>query len=426
MKCFVLVAALSAAVASPVVASAQEAAVTPFSLTGSSAGHTYFHRAGATLEQHDEALRDCGKAAARMAQPADSSAAAAGAAGGLLGALVVGAISGYVQAQRNTRALMANVENCMVVDGWAVRRIEPVEGAALDELQQPALHDAMALRIGAVEPRDEQVRIFGDELTSQQPVMFGFAGDLDVVSLSVQALPPLEKTEATPRPRLPRQARTARAPRALAEDALTAPEGSGLVIVRIDGLAEHANRTLTFVRAGESPDTPAWVADQQPDRFSVALSGRAAVRGAIERTTTAAFAVPPGRWRLASLSQGLFAVSLCRAAPAFDLKAGETVFAGRFDMTSAAAAPQMKLEPATLPVAYAALSPVPVVWSPAGPTACEGTYLYGSNPVPTASPVVPQEATAAVGATAVENAASGAAAPEGDDAQTVPEKPTGE
>ncbi len=395
MKSVICAAALAAVVISPVSASAEEAAVKPFSLTGASAGHTYFHRAGATIEQHDAALRDCGKAAGRMAQPADSSAAAAGAAGGLLGALVVGAISGYVQSQRNTRAVMANIENCMVVDGWTVRRIEPVEGAALDELEQAPLHEAVALRVGAVPPRDEQARVFGDELASQQPVMFGWAGDLDVVSLSVQALPPVEKTEPAPRVRLPRQARTARPPRALAENALTAPEGSGLVIVRLDGLAEHANRTLTFVRAGETPETPAWVADQQPDRFSVTLSGRAAVRGAPERTTTAAFAVPPGRWRLASVSEGVFSLSLCRAAPAFDLKAGETVFAGRFDLTTAAAAPQTRLEAGTLPDAYAALTPTPAVWSPAGPALCEGAYLYGSHPVSIAAPAVVQEAAAA-------------------------------
>ena len=426
MKCIVFVAALAVAVVSPVVASAEEAAVTPFSLTTPSAGHTYFHRAGATIDQHDEALRDCGKAAGGMAQPADSSAAAAGAAGGLLGALVVGMVSGYIQGQRNTRAVMANIENCMVVDGWAVRRIEPVEGAALDALEQPALRDAMALRVGAVAPRDEQVRVFGDELAAQQPVMFGWAGDLDVVSLSVQALPPAEKTEAAPRARLPRQARTARPPRALAEDALKAPAGAGLVIVRIDGLAEHANRTLTFVRAGETPETPAWVADQQPDRFSVALSSRAVVRGAVERTTTAAFAVPPGRWRLASLSQGLFTVSLCRAAPAFDLKAGEIVFAGRFDMTAAAAAPQMKLEAETLPTAYAALSPTPVVWSPAGPAVCEGAYLYGSHPMPPAAPSVLQEASAPaapVAATTGDGAKGAAVAAEPVSAPAEPERP---
>jgi hypothetical protein len=411
MKCVIIAAALAAVVISPVAASAEEAAVKPFSLTGSSAGHTYFHRAGATIDQHDEALRDCGRAAGRMAQPADSGAAAAGAAGGLLGALVVGAISGYIQAQRNTRAVMANIENCMVVDGWTVRRIEPVEGAALDELEQASLHEAMALRVGAVEPRDEQVRVFGDELASQQPVMFGWAGDLDVVSLSLQALPPVEKTEPAPRVRLPRQARTARPPRALAETALSAPAGSGLVILRIDGLAEHSNRALTFVRAGETPDTPAWVADQQPDRFTLVLSGRAAARGAVERTTTAAFALPPGRWRLASVSAGVFSLSLCRAAPAFDLKAGETVFAGRFDMTAAAVAPQTRLEAGTLPAAYAALAPTPAVWSPAGPALCEGTYLYGSHPVAAAAPALLQEAAVTPGSPGASAAVAAEVAP---------------
>ena len=387
MKHIIAAVALSTLVVQPTLASAQEAvAPTAFDLTVPSPGYTYFHRAGATIEEHDAAVRDCGRQAARMAQPQDSSAAAAGAAGGLLGALVVGAVSGYVQAKRNSRALGANLENCMVIDGWAVRSLPAVEGEALDKLEQPALHEALALRFAAAEPDDEQVRVFGNELRRQPPAAFGWAGDMDALSLSLQALPPLEQQpEATPRPRLPRQPRSARPPRALTETQLAetqlaeaAAPDSALVVIKLKGLSQQSGRTLTFVRAGQDSDTPAWAADQRPDRFTVGLTHRAATRGDAGRFNTEAFAIPPGRWRLASMTQAPVSLSLCRGAPAFEVAAGQVAFLGEFDLSGGGAAPALDLEKADLPPAYAALTPTPVTWTDGGVATCEGAYLYAA------------------------------------------------
>lgn len=352
---------------------------TAFDLTAPSPGYTYFYRSGATIEDHDAAVRNCGRQAVRMAQPQDSSAAAAGAAGGLLGALVMGAVSGYIQGKRNSRALGANLENCMVVEGWTVRSIATAEGEVLDKLEQPALHEAIALRVGAAEPQDEQVRVFGNELKHRAPAAFGWAGDMDAQSLSLQALPPVVKEDvAAPRPRLPRQPRSARSPRALTEAQLVAAPETALVIVKMKGLAQHGGRSLTFVRAGEDVDTPAWVADQQPDRFVTGLTYRAAVRGDANRFNTVAYAVPAGRWRLASVTQNLFSLSLCRGAPAFDVQAGQVVFLGEFDMGGVVAMPNMNVAEADLPPAYAALSPTPVEWVDGGVSTCEGAYLYAA------------------------------------------------
>lgn len=392
MKQIIVAAALAALVTQPTLARAQEssgATTEAFNLTAPSPGYTYFYRAGATMAAHDSAVRDCGRQAARMVQPQDGSAAAAGAAGGLLGALVVGVVSGYIQGKRNTRALGANLENCMVIEGWGVRSVDAVEGEALDKLAQPALHDALALRVEAAEPIDEQVRVFGNELKRQPPAAFGWAGDMDSLSLSLQALPPADKEEAAPpRPRLPRQPRSARPVRALAETQLSVAPETGLVIMNLKGQAEQGGRSLTFVRMGDDPETPAWVADQRPDRFVATLTGRAATRGDTARQNTVAFAVPPGRWRLAAVTHNLFSLSLCRGAPAFDVRAGEAVFAGTFDMNSGVAMPRTAVSQGELPPAYAALSPTPAVWTDGGVGMCEGAYLYGAFRADPAAPVV--------------------------------------
>lgn len=352
---------------------------TAFDLTAPSPGYTYFYRSGATIEDHDVAVRNCRRQAVRMAQPEDPSTAAAGAAGGLLGAVVMGVVSGYIRDKRNSRALGANLENCMVVEGWTVRSIAAPEGEVLDKLEQPALHEAIALRVAAAEPQDEQVRVFGNELKHRAPAAFGWAGDMDAQSLSLQALPPVAKEDvADPRPRLPRQPRSARSPRALTEAQLVAAPETALVIVKLKGLVQHAGRSLTFVRAGEDADTPAWVADQQPDRFVAGLTYRAAVRGDANRFNTVAFAIPAGRWRLTSVTKSMFSLSLCRGAPAFDVQAGQVVFLGEFDMGGGVAMPNMNVAEADLPPAYAALAPMPVEWADGGVSTCEGAYLYAA------------------------------------------------
>lgn len=361
------------------IVSTQDGLSAAFDLTAPSPGFTYFYKSGASIADHDEAVRACGRHAVRMVQPQDTSAAAAGAAGGLLGALVMGAVSGYIQGKRNTRALGANLENCMVVEGWTVRRIADAEGEILDKLEQPALHDAIALRVSAVTPGDEQVRVFGNELKHKPPAAFGWAGDMDALSLSLQALPPADKSEAaTPRPRLPRQPRSARAPRPLTEAQLAVAPETGIVVVKLKGEAWAGGRSLTFVRASSDPDAPAWVADQLPDRFVATLTSRAAVRGDTNRYNMLAFAVPPGRWRLASVTQNLFSLNLCRGAPAFDVRAGQAVFAGEFDMSGVVAVPDTDIADADLPPAYAILSPAAAVWTDGGPSSCEGAYLYAA------------------------------------------------
>jgi hypothetical protein len=61
-----------------------------------------------------------------------------------------------------------------------------------------------------------------------------------------------------------------------------------------------------------------------------------------------AVAAPPGHWRLEKLAlQGVgFEVNFCLGAPAFDVKAGEVIYAGTFDLNGSGVTPDLALDPA--------------------------------------------------------------------------------
>jgi hypothetical protein len=145
------------------------------------------------------------------------------------------------------------------------------------------------------------------------------------------------------------------------------------------------------------------------------------------------FAVPPGRWKIAHLSAGLFTVSLCLGAPSFEVAAGDVVYAGAFDPASATnkIGPEMTLEPYR--AVFPALSGLGEKMRPAsyvnGSTGqCYGAYMYaletngsafaegyalGSKalPTPTASAaVVPASGAATPASTSPTDAAPPAAA----------------
>jgi hypothetical protein len=221
-------------------------------LTRSSAGYTYFNRAGADLAQHDEALNGCYAAALRMRQPDDNSAVGAAAAGGLLGALVIGVVQGAMNGMHERRGVAANVENCMVVSGWRVIRWEEAEGKALDGLEQPELHAALAAHVGAEDPTGQIVRVYDNDAVRGDTVLIGRSGDLDKVSLSLQALPPQAEVKQAVR-KGPEAPRTARPPRALKPQDVTVTAGDALVTVRLTGMAERGGRTLSFTRKGRCP-----------------------------------------------------------------------------------------------------------------------------------------------------------------------------
>jgi hypothetical protein len=363
-----VLAAMAGAIATPVMAQTD--------LTRSAGGYTYFNKPGADMEIHDADLRECRHQALQMVQPDLNTNAGAG--HGLIGALVAAVIEGAMDSMYERRGLAANIENCMVVAGWRVVRMPDQDGQALAARDQFGQANQLAGLVGAQDTQGEVVRTYGNEIAAGGAVVFAQAGDLDKPSLSLTALAPLEE-ESVEKPDLPKMEKSARPPKPLAPEKLgQTPEGYAVVVVRLRGSGLQNGETLTLERAGPYIEIPAWV-DGQPASATASLPMKFLVKGGSRLEKTTAFAVPPGRWRLAGLSQGLFQLSLCLGAPAFDVAAGEVVFAGDFDL-SASTVPD--LDPATARAALAAAPALaervrPAVYVNGYKSQCGGAaYLY--------------------------------------------------
>jgi hypothetical protein len=117
---------------------------------------------------------------------------------------------------------------------------------------------------------------------------------------------------------------------------------------------------VVFERVGPDPGTPAWV-DGRPAEIVAVRSTRDYAKVNAGDGSTYVFAVPPGRWRLSMVATHLFSVSFCLGAPAFDLAAGEAVYAGSYQ--SDGVAPDMSMDAAK--AAFPPMSTVPAMLKPA-------------------------------------------------------------
>jgi len=121
MRALWLAAFLAATAASPALADGK--------LNETSAGYTYFNRAGADLDSHDADVKACRTLAGTTYQPMPQTTVVA--TGGIYGAIGVAIGEAIVAAIQNHRGHLVNVENCMVVKGWRVVALDPAEGEAL-------------------------------------------------------------------------------------------------------------------------------------------------------------------------------------------------------------------------------------------------------------------------------------------------------
>jgi hypothetical protein len=421
MRKFYLAAAL-AAVATPVCAT---------DLAKSSDGYTYFNKPGAVAAVHDADVRDCKVKAGRLHQPDTSPPVYAPGLAGAIGAAIGRAI---VMAMNDAKARPVNVENCMVVKGWRVVALDPVAGEAADKLDTAAKVARMTPLIGAAEPEGTVVRVFTNDAVSNQTAgMFSPARNTIKSALSVDAMgdPPESDKPSKEKPApAPKLAKSARPPAPLkAEQLGEIPANSALIVVNVQGTGAFS---VAFEREGPDAKTPAW-ADGRPGSFVASQPVKATATAGGAQGTTLVFAVPPGRWKIAHLSAGLFTVSLCLGAPSFEVAAGDVVYAGAFDPASATnkIGPEMTLEPYR--AVFPALSGLGEKMRPAsyvnGSTGqCYGAYMYaletngsafaegyalGSKalPTPTASAaVVPASGAATPASTSPTDAAPPAAA----------------
>ena len=381
-------AALLAAVASPAAA-----ATTAADLTRTSEGYTYFNKPGADLAAHDAAVRECQTVASKLHQPgpmqpgmtmvipAGASPLAAG-IGGAIGMAIAMAIQ---QAVADHKGQPVNVENCMVVKGWRVVAIDDAEGKAFPTLKKDAQAAQLAEWVGAAEPHGKVTRVFAnDAVIGEQKTMFVAATHVGV-QISADAVPKASgKDKPTGplaaylppavAPKLPRRAKTAEPPKPLAEADLGGiPADQGLIVVNVRGDAQVA---VTLQRIGPDSATPAWV-DGHPAEITVMRPAKAFAKAGAAEGATNVYAVPAGRWRLENVEVNSVPMSFCLGGPAFDVAAGEAVYAGSFNPN--AVAPDMSLD-----VAKAAFPPVsPVVeklkaaaWVNGVQAQCHGAFVY--------------------------------------------------
>ena len=344
-------------------------------ITRSSPGYTYFNRPGADFAAHDADVAACRKVAERLHQPQAQTTVVA--AGGIYGAIGVAIGMAIAQAISDARAHPTNVENCMVVRGWRVVSVDKDEGAALAALDKQARLDKINAWIGAAAPHGEIVRAFANELASDPPSAV-FAPSVNFGSTALSAdlsVKPHEATKLAPTAPTPYMAKSARPPKPLkAQDLGGVPAGDALIVVSIAGSGQVG---LGFERIGPDADAPAWV-DGHPGSFEVKQATGAFASANGGQGLMLAFAVPPGRWRLAYEANGQMSVSFCLGSPAFDVAAGDVIYTGAFD-PGALGHPDMTLEPAK--AIFPAISGLADKVRPANylngtQGVCQGAYAY--------------------------------------------------
>ena len=296
------------------------------SLSSSVTEPNYFHRAGATLADHDAFLAACQSLAVAMDEPGaptynSSTTAMAVAQGGLIGLLTVAAIEeGRAESAAESREPMAraaNVENCMVSYGWDVRGVDEAAGAWLLSLPVEELRPEMATRVGAENPSDPLLRRYGNELGMSGGVSFGLAGGAADSSLSLAIQPYPERGGNGARQNYMEARR-------IGAGYVRLRREEAIVGVRVKPDPVNGGRQLRFVRLNAEGTRPA--ADREPNTFTVDVPRVGDPAGVVTY-----YEAPAGVWRLAEVVDDRAVLSLCLAAPQFSVTAGEAVYAGTYD-----------------------------------------------------------------------------------------------
>lgn len=267
-------------------------------------GFAYYNRPGATLEQHDAEFRDC--LAATNVRP-NNSAPTPSIATQLIWGGVIQAIG------------TSAIENCMIARGWRVFQLPEAEGRAASLLPDADFTARFAPMVGASTPPGVLARAWDNQ--TARPASY----------------------------------HTPSRPRAQSRDQLSARSFrlSGLE-VQLRAAAEAGGPTFSggvrgvrLDRAAAPGPGKAIVVVGAVGNRSIIFSSTAGTGGEIafgldanRRGLWQAFEVPAGRYRITRTSW----IIHCLGTPAFDLAAGEVVYAGRFDLEGAAMGPTLNLD----------------------------------------------------------------------------------
>ena len=353
-------------------APADEGAAKPLNLSRPTSGYTYYNHPGASVAEQDRDLRLCVERASLVRSVDEQMGAGAGL--GLIGQLLGGAIADAA----NSGVMAASIENCMVVYGWRVVRLSDAEGKALSDLPPAELKAKLAPWVGAAQPQGDVVRAWANDAANGTINHFSLRpghtkkGQLSLLAIAdgaAAAVP--DKPEKKGKPEKPvYDAKWSKGSLKPAELA-SAPAGSGIVIVGVKGLGMTRGNGLVFRRISPKPDLPAWAVDHAPDWFSASGS-------TLGGSKMLAFALPPGRWRIASDINGLMELNYCLGSPSFELKAGETLYAGTLDLKSEKLQPDFSLAPveAWLAGTDAARTVKPAAYTNGSVGACGPNSIY--------------------------------------------------
>jgi hypothetical protein len=362
-----LAAALLAVPTSPTVAD-------PANLTKSSTGNAYFNRPGADMATHDAELRECLLLAARMSQPGLYVGGAS-----VLSAAIEGGIAGMLVGASDNVAVRANAENCMVVRGWRVVSIPEAEAASIAALDQPGQAAMLKDWVGAADPHGAIIRKWANDAAVGSTTKFVRGALFGKANLSFTARN--KARDADEKPPTPENISIWRRLDGLGKDSkpqdLSAiPNDKTIIVFEIKGTGLRYGDTISFRRLGPDADTPARVADKQPDLMWGYDNWVWQSKG-----KWYAYVVPPGRWRMEVITDitGQFDLSLCLGSPYFEAKAGDVIYAGTFDMSQDYTGPDLNLEAAKdwLGRASPAATAIkPAVYVNGSRGRCRGAYMY--------------------------------------------------
>jgi hypothetical protein len=340
-----------------------------------SPGYTYFHKAGATMADHDTQMVQCLADAGRTAQPASGANAL------VMVNPVLGTLGMMYEAQQQQRGQAANVENCMVANRWNLMRVSQGQGTSLWGLSPDALHDRLADMVGAPTPPGELARWFGNDAANGTNNRFAIAAESQAFSLSIRAgtrdsrgLPVLP-----PAPDLPVRTRSALPLEPLAERDIRVTDDSALVFIRITGDIRRSADIIAFERIGPTPTTPAWAVDQRSNAFAPSLNDENIGRGR-PRVGVFAYRLPPGRWRLAGMARQNVSYSFCEGTMAFEARAGEALYLGSFDLSSHQMGPDLAPRDDLVPTTRRPAGLRAAEYTPEGRFQCGGAYIYAIDP----------------------------------------------
>lgn len=295
-------------------------------------GYSYYNRPGATAADHDSAVVACSTEALKV-RSFDSQVK-----------FMTGILPELLADASNRGAFGASLENCMVVRGWRVVHLPDAEGEALSKLEPAALASHLAPWVGADQPHGDVVRVWGNDAANAAVTRYAIRPDHTnngLLSLKAATASPLAKiTLPEPAKIKPPKLDPKWPTRGLKPDQIASaiPE-TGVIIVDLKGLSGKNGIGISLMRMGADKDTFPSTVDHAPDALNLMVGTLAAKK----EGNFLAFAVPPGHWRISSMGAAPI-LGFCLGSPSFEIKAGEVVYAGAFDLGAADLGPDLSLD----------------------------------------------------------------------------------